>query len=104
VEQACYKGSVCGLCGVLMTSHWTESGSGRRARVFRTALLNRVLDHFGLRLDDWSGSVYVLRDRKGRAEVVGDLGALWQTAERMLGRPLDPLDPALVQTLAADRG
>jgi hypothetical protein len=95
---------MCGLCGVLMTSHWTDSGSGRRARVFRTALLNRVLDHFGLRLDDWSGSVYVLRDRKGRAEVVADLGALWQTAERMLGRRLDPLDPALLQALAADRG
>lgn len=95
---------MCGLCGVLMTTHWAESGSGVRARVFRTALVNRVLGHFGLRLDDWSGSVYVLRDRKGRAEVVADLGALWQTAERMLGRPLDPLDPALVEALAASRG
>lgn len=95
---------MCGLCGVLMSTHWAEAESGVRARVLRTALVNRVLGHFGLRLDDWSRSVYVLRDRKGRAEVVADLGALWQTAERMLGRPLDPLDPALVEALSATRG
>ena len=70
-----------------MSEHWAEAGEGRRARVFRVELLNRVLDHFGLELGDWSGSVYVLRDRKGRSEVVGDLGALWQAAERLAGRP-----------------
>jgi hypothetical protein len=68
--------------------------------VFRVELLNRVLDHFGLELGDWSGSVYVLRDRKGRSEVVGDLGALWQAAERLAGAPLDPLDPGLVRALS----
>ena len=91
---------MCALCGVLLTSHWAESGGGRRARVFRVQLLNRVLDHFGLRLDDWSGSVYVLRDRKGRAEVVADIGALWAAAERLAGRRLDPLDPALLRVLS----
>jgi hypothetical protein len=44
--------------------------------------------------------VYVLRDRKGRSEVVGDLGALWQAAERLAGKPLDPLDPGLLLALA----
>ena len=83
-----------------MSEHWAEAGEGRRARVFRVELLNRVLDHFGLELGDWSGSVYVLRDRKGRSEVVGDLGALWQAAERLVGGPLDPLDPGLVRALA----
>jgi hypothetical protein len=91
---------MCALCGVLMSEHWAEAGEGRRARVFRVELLNRVLDHFGLELGDWSGSVYVLRDRKGRSEVVGDLGALWQAAERLAGRPLDPLDPGLVRALS----
>jgi hypothetical protein len=62
-------------------------------------LVNRVLDHAGLRLDDWSGSVYVLRDRKGRSEIVADLASLWSAAERMAGRRLDPLDPALLETL-----
>jgi hypothetical protein len=82
-----------------MSEHWAEAGEGRRARLFRVTLLTRVLGHFGLELTDWSGSVYVLRDRKGRSEVVGDLGALWQAAERLAGKPLDPLDPGLLQAL-----
>ena len=85
---------------MLLTDHWAEDGGGRRARVFRVALLNRVLAHFGLRLTDWSGRTYVLRDAKGRAAVVSDLGSLWAEAERLAGRPLDPLDPALVESLA----
>src|SRR5438552_100324 len=63
---------MCGLCGVLLSEHWAEEGSGRRGRALRVALLNRVLEHFGLRLDDWSGSVYVLRDllsRRDRGEI-----------------------------------
>jgi hypothetical protein len=92
------------LCGVLLTDHWAESDGARRARVFRVDLLNRVLDHYGLRLDDWSGRVYTLRDRKGRATVVSDLGTLWAAAEDLAGRPLDPLDPALLAALGAHRG
>lgn len=90
---------MCALCGVLLTSHWAERDSGRRERVFRARLVNRVLSHFGLELGDWSGRVYVLRDRKGKSEVVDDLGGLWAAAERLAGRPLDPLDPALVSAL-----
>jgi hypothetical protein len=82
-----------------MSEHWAESGGGRRARLARVALLNRVLERSGLRLTDWSGSIYVLRDRKGRSEVVADLGSLWTAAERMTGGPLDPLDPDLVAAL-----
>ncbi len=67
--------------------------------MFRAALLNRVLGHFGLSLHDWSGAVYVLRDRKGSSTVVQDLGAVWSEAERLLGRPLDPLDAALLAEL-----
>ena len=78
--------------------HWTEAGGGARARVFRAAVLNRVLDHYGLAVDAWAGS-YVLRDRKGGAAVVADLGALWIEAERLAGSSLDPLDPALVAAL-----
>jgi hypothetical protein len=90
---------MCSLCGVLLSDHWAESEGGRRARLFRVALLNRVLVHFGLSLGDWSGRVYVLRDRTGRAVVVDNLGAVWAQAERLLGRPLDPLDPELVAAL-----
>jgi hypothetical protein len=89
---------MCALCGVLLDEHWAEAG-GRRARAFRVRLANRVLDAFGLRLDDWGGRVYVLRDRKGRSSVVANLGALWVEAERLAGRTLDPLDPELVASL-----
>ena len=92
---------MCALCGLLQTSHWAESGETRRARVFRVQLLNRILDHYGLQLDDWSGSVYMLRDRKGGTCVVADIGSLWTAAEDLAGRPLDPLEPALVAALAA---
>lgn len=90
---------MCALCGVLLTSHWAEHDSSRRERVFRVRILNRVLAHFDLELGDWSGRVYVLRDRKGRSAVVEDLGSLWTAAEELAGRPLDPLDPALVAAL-----
>ncbi len=89
---------MCSLCGVIAKEHWAELEGGRRTRVFRAALSNRVLGHFGLSVDAWAGS-YVVRDRKGAAAVVSDLGGLWVEAERLAGRPLDPLDPALVAAL-----
>jgi len=91
---------MCALCGALASEHWAEAGGGRRARVFRVRLVNRVLGQFGLRLDDWGGRIYLLRDLKGRSAVVSDLGSLWVEAERLAGRPLDPLDPELVRALA----
>ena len=90
---------MCALCGVLLNDHWAEQEGGRRGRMFRVGLVNRVLDHYGLELDDWAGRVYVLRDRKGRAAVVDNLGVLWIQAAVLAGRPLDPLDPALVRAL-----
>jgi len=90
---------MCALCGVLLNDHWAEQDGGRRGRAFRVGLVNRVLDHYGLELGDWAGQVYVLRDRKGHAAVVDDLGALWTKAAALVGRPLDPLDPELVRAL-----
>jgi hypothetical protein len=91
---------MCALCSVLLTSHWAEVDSARRDRVFRVELLNRVLSHFGLELGDWSGRVYLLSDRKGKTRVVDDLGGLWTAAAELVGRPLDPLEPALVAALS----
>ena len=78
--------------------HWAEGG-GPRARAFRASALNRVLGHYGLSVHAWAAGAYVLRDRKGGAAVVSDLGALWVEAGRLTGAPLDPLDPALVAEL-----
>jgi hypothetical protein len=90
---------MCVLCGVLLEEHWAEGEGGRRGRVFRVQLLNRVLGFYGLRLDDWSGRVWTLRDQKGRTVVVENLGSLWLEAERLAARKLDPLDPELVASL-----
>ena len=87
-----------------MTEHWADpdGGRARRGRVLRTAMVRRVLAGFGVTLSDWGGTAYVLQDGKGRAEVVHDLTTLWAEAERLAGRPLDPLDPALVAALRRD--
>ena len=90
---------MCGLCGVFGSDHWAEADGGRRARLFRAALLDRVLAQSGLGLQEWAGR-YVVRDRKGRSLVVDDLPSVWAAAEQLAGRPLDPLDPALVAGLA----
>jgi hypothetical protein len=114
---------MCVLCGrdFVAQVHWTDrhledraraAGSNadpfdyhrdrRRDRVHRAALTNKILRHYGLRVEDWSGSKYLVHDRKGRSELVQDLGALWPTAEKLVGRPLDPLDPALQDALARE--
>ena len=93
------ESAMCVLCNVLGSEHWAEQEGGRRQRVLRVRLVNRVLAFYGLRLDDWSGRVWVLRDQKGRSTVVADLGSLWLEAERLAGRKLDPLDPQLVSAL-----
>ena len=103
---------MCGLCGMLGgEAHWTDgapsAGGGsntaaptrRVERLYRVALTNAVLAHYGLALADWEGSRYLLSNRTGRTEIVGDLAQLWQMAEGMLGRRCDPLDPTLVERL-----
>jgi hypothetical protein len=104
-------GGVCSLCGILLSEGtWAErepdasAGSATRhsrarSRMRRVEAINRVLAHFGLRVRDWQSAAYVLEDAKGRQEIVEDLGRLWPAAERMAGRPLDPLDPALLARL-----
>jgi hypothetical protein len=92
---------VCPLCGALLTEHWADRGGGRRSRALRAGMVAKVLSGFGVTLSDWGGA-YVLSDRKGRSEVVHDLSTLWTEAERLAGRPLDPLDPALVAALRRD--
>ena len=93
---------MCPLCGALLTEHWADGGDARRSRVLRTRMVRRVLAGCGVALSDWGGTAYVVHDAKGRAEVVHDLSTLWLEAERLAGRPLDPLDPALVAGLRGD--
>ena len=73
-------------------------------RIKRVAVANKILAYYGLKLQDWNGSKYVLSDKKGVSNVVNSLGDMWQTASKMCHRTLDPLDPAFLQTLEKAHG
>jgi hypothetical protein len=105
---------MCVLCGQLFSEiHWSERlldpeavsrGAGetarRQGRHARTRLISRILAHYGLDVsDDWSAMNYVIGNRKGEHQVVASLAELWPAACRMVGRPLDPLDRALLEHL-----
>ena len=99
---------MCGLCGVLNhADHWTSgpgeaSGATRPAadRHLRAVAANDVLALFGLKLESWAGR-YTLRSRTGKMAVVDNLGAVWVEAEKLIGRPCDPFDPAVLAQLEA---
>jgi hypothetical protein len=106
---------MCGLCGVLGAAiHWTDSAAApdafaggkeqtlRQERYARIALTNRILRHYRLKLTDIAGRSYLLTSATGRQAIVPDIMAMWTEAERLLGRPCDPLDPGLVERLEAD--
>ncbi len=48
------------------------------------------------RLSDWQGASFLLSTATGKTEMVENLSHLWSVAERLSGRPCDPLDPALL--------
>lgn len=109
---------MCALCGVLGGSdHWTDAvarpgiftrntdaASRRRERMHRVAATNRVLKHYRMTLSDWQGASFVLSTATGKTEIVDNLSHLWAAAERLLGRPCDPLDEDLLAGLESDLG
>ncbi len=102
---------MCALCGSLGgEEHWSTrvplfgAGQTRRAeRLARVRMANAVLAAFAMRLDDWQGAAFVLSGPTGRREIVDQLPQVWEAAGRMLGRPIDPLDPDLISRIAARR-
>jgi len=109
---------MCSLCGVLGgNEHWTDAAARpgvftrnhasvdrRRERAERVRAANEMLSGFGLALSDWQGASFVLSTRTGRSEIIEDLGHLWPAAERLVGRPCDPLDLAFVARMEARHG
>ena len=105
---------MCALCGVLGgTEHWADAHARpgaftrntgplerRRERARRVVHANRLLGPVGLVLSDWQGSAFLLSTRTGKTEIVDSLAHLWGAAERLLGRALDPLDPATLARMA----
>ena len=104
---------MCALCGVLGgAEHWADAhdrpgaftrNTGpierRRERARRVVLANRILRHVGLSLSDWQGTSFLLSTRTGKTELVDNLAHLWGAAARLLGRPIDPLDPDFLARL-----
>jgi hypothetical protein len=97
---------MCALCGAFGgTEHWSnESGAAGRAkppaadRSARAAMANRVLGLYGLHLSEWGGR-FTLASRTGGMVIVDHFGALWSEAERLGGRPCDPLDRDVIEAV-----
>jgi len=104
---------MCSLCGLLGEDHWTDmtahadafggkpSRTRRHERLYRVSLINKILDFYSLRLDDWQGQSFVLSSGTGNTEIVDNLMAVWPAAELMIGRKLDPMDSNLLARLDA---
>ena len=95
---------MCGLCGLLGEDlHWSDPLGDevprRRERLRRIAAINQVLAVFRLKVEDFQGASYLLLGATGKQELASGLDQLWLAAETMLGRPLDPLDPQLLDHL-----
>ena len=100
---------MCALCGAFSgADHWTDRPGGeisvpaQAERRRRAAAANEILGLYGLKIAEWGGR-FTLQSRTGKMAVVDNFGALWPEAERLSGRPCDPLDPAVIATLEAGR-
>ena len=106
---------MCILCGELVSSfHWSDESfrtqnatisvnenarERKRARLKRVKLLNEILCFYGLKIEDWQGSKFVLSDKKGQSVIVNDLGDLWDKAMNLAKRDIDALDTNLLEFL-----
>lgn len=109
---------MCALCGALGgADHWTaasarpgvftrntDAASSRRERISQVSAANRILKYYGATLADWQGSAFVLSTATGKTEIVDNLGHLWTAAERLTGKPCDPLDAELITALERELG
>ncbi len=102
---------MCGLCGLLGITHWTEmsahpdtfTGSRRRTirseRLNRMAVVNRALAPFRITVADFQATAYVVSTATGKKEIVDDIQAVWGAVERLRGAPADPCDPAWLRAI-----
>ncbi|WQY04355.1 hypothetical protein KVL78_01530 [Helicobacter pylori] len=117
---------MCVLCGELISSfHWSDENYGsdsyeidenlkepnalistnenarerKRARLKRVGLLNQILAFYGLKINDWQGTKFVLCDKKGQSVMVNDLGDLWDKVQKLAKKEMDALDSNLLAFL-----
>jgi hypothetical protein len=107
---------MCSLCAALGGSrYWTDAAGHeafshggkvtiRAEREERVRLLNRIVGFYGLAVRDWGGSSYVLESASGQRSNVYTLSGIWSQLDEAIGKPCDPLDPALLEYLSAAEG
>lgn len=100
---------MCALCGAFgAAEHWTDetgpatSRPSEAERRRRARIANEALGLYGLELKAWANR-FTLTSRTGKSAVVDHFGSVWAEAERMTGRPCDPLDEATLDALEARR-
>ncbi len=90
---------MCSSCGFpAAPGHWTDAGAVTgpdklRARFRRAQVLQAVLPAYGLSAHD-GGLIpgIQISTGSGGETIVPDLSAVWVLAEKLTGRPIDPLD------------
>jgi hypothetical protein len=90
---------MCSACGFPATEgHWSEAGAADahqrlRARFIRARKLNAVLQNYGLSAyDDGQMPGIQIADRTGQVILARDLRDVWIAVEKLIGKPIDPLD------------
>jgi hypothetical protein len=97
---------MCEVCAVFgLGRHWTDAGTLANPRLpapdiaryrverrRRIQLFNALLAGTGIVLSDWDGESFWVGRNDGSGERVADLGGVWPVAERLAGRPIDPLE------------
>lgn len=108
---------MCSLCGVLGgQSHWVDPATSPaafgnrstthtwyRERQEQSRIVNRILAHYRLSAATWAGTSFTVKAMTGKAELAENLAQVWAAAEKIRGKPCDPLDPDLIAALEADR-
>lgn len=105
---------MCGLCGLLGITHWTETsahenaftGDGRKTlraeRLHRTKIVNATLRPKRIRLSDFQATRYLLSSPTGKTILVDDIQEVWGAFEKLTGQSLDPLDSTYLALLEQD--
>jgi hypothetical protein len=95
---------MCGLCGLIgEDAHWSDpidaSLPFRGERLRRIAAINQVVAPFRLKVSDVQGATYLVQGPTGKNGIASGLEQLWQVAEEILNRKLDPLDSRILEHL-----
>lgn len=98
---------MCGMCGLWgQTGHWSDPARLPGTRVEESVLHRRAAQaaavtlftrSSGISVRDWAQTAWVVESVSGATEIVNSLGDIWAAAERLSGKPVDPLSLLLIQ-------